>query len=224
MVVAVGFMLAAVAEAVVRYHATPALLTFHASAAIGLGSLAVRRARPVVPMCVIAVSGVLGTTLTAALRPDTTDGAGVSILALMLASYSLGRYGAGRVVALGVLLPLLVVVAVDLTTRSGWDRISGILFVTVFVGLLPTGVGRLVRVRTARLRALRDQHDRIVRAQRVQQHSAVLAERLRTTQRLQPTLVEGLQRIALTAESTGDPAEIERLADCSPAPARRWWR
>lgn len=209
--VALGFVLAAVTEAVVRYHDTPSLLAFNVTGALWLSSLAVRRRRPLVPICVIAAAGLLGITLTALIWPDAPDGAGVWIFAMMLASYSLGAHAARRIVVLGVLLPLVVAVASDLTT-SGWARINGILFVTVFVGLLPTAVGRVVRLRHVRLQQLNDQRERIVRAQRAQQESAVLAERLRTTERLQPTLLEGLQALAATAESTGDPGEIEASA------------
>lgn len=207
--VAVGFVLAAAAEAVVRHHASPGLLAFDVSGALWLGSLAVRRRHPLVPICAIAGAGVVGTTVTALFWPEATEGSGVWILAMLLASYSIGAHGAGRVVVLGVLLPLVVVGAADLTARSGWSRISGMLFVTVFVGLLPTAVGRLVRARNERLHTLRGQHERIVRAQRAQQESAVLAERLRTTERLHPSLVQGLQALAVSAETRGDPSEIE---------------
>ena len=206
---AAGFVLAALAESVVRDHGTPGLLAFDVTGAPWLASLAVRRRHPLVPVCVIAAVALLGTTLTPLLWPEAGDGGGVWIIAMLLASYSLGAHGAGRVVALGVLLPLVVVVAADSTTRGGWDRVNGILFVTAFVGLLPTAVGRLVRVRSRRLQLLREQHDQIVQAQRAQQQVAVLAERLRNTERLQPTLLEGLQALAVSAETAGDPGQVE---------------
>ena len=210
--VAVGFVLAAAVEAVVRHHDAPGLLAFDVSGALWLGSLAVRRRHPLVPIFAIACAGVLGTTVTALLWPEAADGSGVWIFAMLLASYSIGAHGAGRAVVLGVLLPLVVVGSADLTARSGWYRISGMLFATVFVGLLPTAVGRLVRARSERLRVLREQHELIVREQRAQQESLVLAERLRTTERLQPRLVEGLQALAASAETRGDPSEIEASA------------
>ncbi|HEY3528842.1 MAG TPA: histidine kinase [Nocardioides sp.] len=210
--VAACFVLAAVAEAVVVQRGTPGLLVFDAVGAVGLVSLAVRRTHPLVSICVIAVGGVVGTTVTALAWPDAPDSGGVWILAMLLASYSLGAHGSGRPVLLGVLLPLVVVSSADLTTRSGWDRISGMVFVTLFIGALPTAVGRLVRVRRERLAALRDQHRRIVQAQRAQQQSAVLAERLRASERLQPTLVDGLAEIAAAAESGADPGDVEASA------------
>ena len=210
--VAAFFVLAAVAEAVALRRSTPGLLAFDAVGALGLVCLAVRRSHPLVPICVIAAGGVVGTTVTTLVWPDASDSGGVWILAMLLASYSLGAHGGGRVVLLGVLLPLMVVTSSDMTTRSGWDRVSGMVFVTLFVGLLPTVVGRLVRIRRERLAALRHQHQRIVQAQRAQQQSAVLAERLRATERLQPILVDGLAEIAAAAEAGADPGDVEASA------------
>jgi signal transduction histidine kinase len=210
--VAACFVLAAAAEAVALQRSTPGLLSFDVLGALGLLSLAVRRSHPVVAACVIAAGGVVGTTTTAVVWPDAPDSGGVWILAMVLASYSLGAHRSGRAVLLGPLLPLVVVTSADLTTRSGWDRISGMVFVSLFVGLLPTVVGRLVRVRRHRLAALRDQHERIVRAQRASLEAAVLAERLRAAERLQPTLVDGLARIAEAADAGAEPGDVEESA------------
>jgi signal transduction histidine kinase len=212
-ILAIGFALAAAVEAAARYADAPGLLFFEMSAALWLGFLAVRRRRPLLALAAITIGGLLGALVTAAVWPAAADdGGGVWILAMMVASYSLGAHGSGRLVALGVVLPLLVVLAVDLTSRTGWSLLSGVAFVNVVIGLLPTAVGRLVRIRHDRLQTLRDQHDRIVLAQRTEQESAVLAERLQAVERLQPTLLEGLRSIASAAESSGTPAEIERAA------------
>ncbi len=211
-VVAVVFVLASLVEDLVEYHATPGLLAFNATGSLLLGCLVWRRRRPVVPVCVIAAAGLVGTTMTALVWPDASNSGGVWIIAMMLASYSIGAHGSGRVVLLGVVLPLVVVVAVDTTTTSGWSRINGIVFITTFVGLLPTLVGGLVRVRNDRVQTLQRQHELIVRNQRAEQESAVMAERLRTAERLQPTILAGLQTMAASCESAGDPGEIEAAA------------
>jgi signal transduction histidine kinase len=207
-----GFVLAAVVESSVRFRGTPGLLAFNVAGALWLFSLALRRSRPVVPICVITAAGVFGTVVVGLVWPGSPDGAGVWIFALMLAAYSLGAHGSGRSVVLGALLPLVVVMSADVTTRTGWARVSGIAFVTLFVGVLPTAIGRMVRIRGDRLRVLHDQHDRILRALRGERESAVMAERLRTVERLQPTLVDGLQSLAAAAESGGDAGAIETSA------------
>jgi signal transduction histidine kinase len=188
------------------------LLVSDVVGALGLLSLAVRRHRPVLTLGVLAGLGVLGTALTPVLWPGAADNGGVWILALMLASYSVGAHASGRAAGLGLALPLLVVLTADLGSRTGWDRVSGIVFVTVFVGGLPTGVGRLVRVRHRALTTLRRQRAEIEAAQVQGQESVVLAERLRTAERLQPMLVDGLRRLAGRAASGADPAGIEDAA------------
>jgi len=200
------------AEAVSRHHAAPGLLAFEVTGAFGLLSLAVRRTRPLVPILVIGAVGLFGTVSTEIFWPDVPDDGGVWILALLLASYSVGAHATGRSVALGVLVPLVVVSGADVTTMDGWQRLSGMVFVTVFIGLLPTALGRLVRARRTRLAQLRDQHDRIARAQHAQQEAAVLDERLRATERLQPTLVNGLRDLARRAESGEEPGAVEAEA------------
>ena len=210
--VAVGFLLAAAAEAVVLHRHTPGLLAFSVAGAPLLTVLAVRRRRPLVPMCVITAFAVLGTTAQTVFWRDAPDSGGVWMFALMFASFSLGAHGRGRVVAKGGVLPMLVVLAADLPTMSGWALVNGVIFVTTFVGLLPTAVGRVIKVRRDRLAALERQRDEIVREQQARRESTVLAERLRTSERLQPALLDGLRALAERAETGADPGEIEQAA------------
>ncbi len=210
--VAAGFVLAALGEAVVVRSGTPRLLVFQACGAPLLGVIALRRTRPVIPLAVIAAGAALGTAVQTQLWPDAGDGGGVWLFALMFASYSLGAHGRGRVVLLGGLLPLLAGLLINLPTMTGWALVNGVLFLTTFVGVLPTAVGRLVRVRRARLAELEEQADRIVREQRSQREAAVLLERLRITERLQPSLMDGLGVLAERADVGSDPSEIEESA------------
>jgi signal transduction histidine kinase len=211
-VVAAGFVLAGLAEAVVLHRHRPGLLAFTACGVPLLSVLAVRRIRPVVPLCVIAAFAVLGTTIQSVFWSDAGDGGGVWLFALMFASYSLGAHGRDRAVVLGGLLPLLLSLAVDLPTMSGWALVNGVLFLTAFVGVLPAVVGRVVRMRRERLTALDEQRDLVLRGLRGQREAAVLAERLSTTERLQPGLLDGLVAIADRAETGADPSEIEQAA------------
>lgn len=210
--VAAGFVLAAIAETVVLHHAAPGALALGLGGAPVLAVLAVRRSRPVLVLGVVAAFAVLGTVLQAALLPGADDGGGVWMFALMFAAYSLGAHGRGRWLLLGALLPLLVVLAVDVPTMAGWEMVSGVLFVTTFVGLLPTLVGRVVRVRGERLTRLAEQRDRILRERRVERETAVLAERLRASDRLEPALLDGLRALARSAAAGADPGSIETTA------------
>ena len=210
--VAAGFVLAALGEAVVVWSGTPRLLVFQACGAPLLAVVALRRTRPVLSLAVIAAGATLGTAVQTRLWPDTGDGGGVWLFALMFAAYSVGAHGRGRLVLLGGVLPLLAGLLINLATMTGWALVNGVLFLTTFVGVLPTAVGRLVRVRRARLVDLEEQADRIVREQRSQREAAVLLERLRITERLRPALMDGLRDLADRAEGGADPGEIEESA------------
>jgi signal transduction histidine kinase len=207
--VAVAFVVAAATEAVVRHHGAPGPLVLDVSGALWLGSLAFRRRRPLVPMALVCGAAVVGPLLAQQLWPDVPDTAGVWLFAIMLASYSLGAHGRGPAVVLGVVLPAAVALAADLTTRSGWPLVSGVVFITVFTGLAPMAVGRLVRTRHDRLVTLRDQQETIVHGLRAHQESVVLAERLQTAERLHPTLLQGMRDLAEQAEGGASPADVE---------------
>ena len=212
MAVAAGFVLVALGEAVVVRFGTPPLLVFQACGAPLLAVVALRRTRPVLPLVVIAAAAALGTAVQTRLWPGAGDGGGVWLFALMFASFSLGAHGRGRLVLLGGVVPLLAGLLINLPTMTGWALVNGVLFLATFVGVLPTVVGRLVRVRRARLAALEGQADRIVREQQSQREAVVLLERLRITERLQPALLDGLRTLADGADGGADPSEIEESA------------
>lgn len=212
LVVAGAFVLAAVAESLaVRRHPV-GLLVFTASAAPLLAVLAVRRTHPVTAVAVIAAAGAVGTAGQALWWPQAPDDGGVWMFALLFAAYSLGTHARGRRLVLGGALPLVVVLVADLPTLRGWPLVSGVVFVTAFVGVLPTVVGRMVAARRERLGRLLEQREQLAAEQRARQEAAVLAERLRTAERLQPSLLTGLRDLAEQAERDADPATIERRA------------
>lgn len=206
------FVAAAAGEAVVRHHAQPGLALSQVCGAAGLAALAIRRSRPVLALSVVATAGIVGSVLTATLWPEFPDTAGVWIFALMLAAYSVGAHTTGPAILLGPGLPLVVVMSADVTTRTGWARVNGIVFVTLFVGLLPTLAGRLVRRRQEVLTVLQRQRAEIEVAQRHRQESAVLAERTRLAERLEPVLALGLHELAGAAQSRADPRQVEESA------------
>lgn len=210
--VAGGFVLAALGEAIAVHRRPLALLVFTASAAPLLAVLAVRRTQPVLAMSVVAAAGAVGTTVQAAWWPHASDGGGVWLFALLLAAYSLGAHARGRLLVLGGLLPFGVALVADVPTSSGWALVNGVVFVTAFVGVLPTLVGRMVAARRERLARIDAQREQLAAEQRAQREAAALAERLRTTERLQPSLLSGLRTIADRADAGADPAEIELAA------------
>ena len=210
--VAAVFVLAAVVEAVGTHRDTPGLMLLGVTGAPVLAVLAVRRSHPA--LCLVVISGfaVAGILVQLTYWPDTDDSGGVWIFGMLLACYSLGRHGRGGALTLGALLPLAVVLSADLPEARGWELATGVVFVTVFVGVLPTVVGRLVRLRRERLRMLSEQRELILGEQQARREAAVLAERLRATERLRPALVDGLRNLASQAEAGVEPGALESTA------------
>ena len=136
----------------------------------------------------------------------------VGVLAMMLAAYSVGAHASGpAALAVALVVPLVVVLATDLSTIHGWSLVRGA-FVTVFVGALPVLVGRLVQTRARTVDRLRSQCDAIVRGQAAQRETAVVAERVAVAERLGPELVTGLRRLATDAAMDAPAGEIEDRA------------
>jgi signal transduction histidine kinase len=212
-VIAAGFTVAATTEAVLRFHDTPARLALNVVGALLLAPLALRRTRPVLALASIGAGAIVVALATHVAWPGATVEATVAVLAMMLATYSVGAHGGGRAdVPLALGIPLVVVLATDVTTMSGWALASGVFFVSVFVGAVPTLVGRLVRTRSRNVEELRRRRDAIVREQTAQRETAVVAERLAVDERIRPALVAGLRRLAQDAANDAPAGEIEERA------------
>jgi hypothetical protein len=211
--VGAGFTAAAIGEAVLRFHGAPARLALNLAAALVLMTLAVRRTRPVLALGCIGMQAVVVALATHVFWPGSPVEATVGVLAMMLATYSVGAHARGPgSLAMAVLVPLVVVLATDLTTLHGWSLVSGVLFVSVFVGAVPALVGRLVQTRARNVERLRSQREAIVRGQTAQRETAVLAERVAVAERLRPELVAGLRRLAADAATDAPADEIEERA------------
>lgn len=210
--VAGGFVLAAAGEAVVLHHDEPGPLVFGLCGAPLLAVLATRRVRPALPISVIAIAAACAVVVQTRYWPGGGDGGGVWLLALLFAAYSVGRHGTGRTVGLGVAVPAVAALVIDVPTMHGWALLDGVVFLTIFVGALPALVGRTVHLRHEHLARLDEQRAVIVREQARRQEAAALAERLRATERLQPRLLDGLTDLAARAEGGADPVDIEHAA------------
>ncbi len=206
--VAGALVVAAVVEAVARDVGHVGKLAADVSAAVVLLVLAVRRTRPRTVLAVLSGVAVVSIVSTQMLWPEVSDEGGVWLFAVMLAAYSVGAYRRGPSVLLGFLLPLIIVVVADLPS-GGWSRLGGVLFVTVFVGALPTAAGRAVGARRDRLVMLRERHRQILEAQRARRESAVLTERLRASERVQRTLIADVRTLA---DGEAEPGVVEAKA------------
>ncbi|MGH8860170.1 MAG: sensor histidine kinase, partial [Jatrophihabitantaceae bacterium] len=215
---ALGFVVAAGLEAVIRYHADRAALISNLIGALTFTVLALRRSRPLLTVSVMSVIFSAASFVQAALLPDESGDALVPIFALLVVSYSLGAYATRRQLRWGAWQPVLLVLVVDVSAPSANSLTSAALFITLFVSAAPIVAGRLVRGRRMLVRRLREQAAQIEAHRRVQVEVAVVAERLRMVQRFHETLVIGMQSLATRAAgaeaSSGERAigEVEREA------------
>jgi signal transduction histidine kinase len=217
-----GFMLASGVEELIRRGASTAGLAPAALSSVPLAVLAVRRARPLLGLLLLAVAAA-AVSVAQALLPVAPAGSGdvlVPILALLVMCYSLGVYGTAREVAVGIPQPLLLIVVVDLL-KPGTHTLSGALpFFGIFIVGAPVLAGRLVRARHALVVQLRRQ-EREIDAERSALTGAALAvERLGLSGRLHETLVTGMESLVMQAATAQRSLEDGRAEPVASIEAR----
>lgn len=202
---AIGFTAAAAVEELLRGAAPSPLLLM-------LSGLACRRSRPLLTVTLITLSRALG-WFAGALLPAGARGssaAAVPILALMLASYSLGAHAGRRQLALGAALPVWLVTVIGLVRPDGYSLSSTLPFFAVFVVAAPTVTGRLVRGRT-QLVARLEQRQRELREERRHREEAALAlERLQIATDLNRALVVGIEGMIALTDDARNPSTPNR--------------
>jgi len=201
LLVALGFMLAAGIEQLVRRGNGSAGLPSATLACLPLASLTLRRSRPLLGLLllvVLAAADSLARALIPGFPAGSTD-VTVPILALLLLSYSLGVYGTGREVVVGIFQPLLLIVVVDLLGPGNHTLSSALPFFGVFIVGAPVLAGRLVRARHALVVKLREQEQEISAERSARTDAALALERLTLTERLHERLVTGMESVVLEA-------------------------
>ena len=206
--VAAGFVAAAALEALVRHHSQVLLLCGDLVGAAALGSLAVRRTRPLVAVTVIALVDGIG-SVAQAMLPSATPGSTdviVPILALIFANYSLGAFATRTQLMVGAAETMLLITVVDLTDPSGGQSLASALpFFAIFVVVAPAGAGRLVRGRSALVARLRQQTAQLEQQRHTAAEFERARERVQLAERLQGELVSGLENLrAGLRRPTGD--------------------
>lgn len=215
---ALGFVLAAGLEAVVRYRHEPEVLAGNLVGALTFGFLALRRSRPLLAVSIMSVVFAVGSLVQAVLTPHRSGDEVVPVFALLVVSYSLGAFASRRQLRWGAWQPVLLVLVIDLSEPSSDSLVGAALFVTIFVSAAPMLAGRLVRGRNGLVRRLREQAAQIDAQRLVQVELAVAGERLRMVQRFHQSLLSGMQSLAAraatleTQRGTDGIEEIEREA------------
>ncbi|HEX9030206.1 MAG TPA: histidine kinase [Streptosporangiaceae bacterium] len=215
---AMCFAVAADAEAVVKAGGEPVMLVLAALSgpAVG-GPLAIRRARPVLAMTLMTGLAAAASVLQVLIAPGAaSQDLVVPILALMVASYSLGAHATAMGLTVGAIEPLLLVVVVD-TVPPGSRSVPGaLLFFAVFIVAAPVLAGRLVRARHRMIGRLEEQRRQIEAEHAIQTRATLALERLQLAGRLQDTLVAGLNSVidlVAVARTPGERRQSDAVAD-----------
>jgi signal transduction histidine kinase len=208
-----SFVLASAAEGLVRYHDQPVQLAINLPGASVWAVLYLRRTRPLLMLAVVAVSGTLGSLFQAWLVPDALTNSDVAIVALLVATYSLGAHGSRRQLVLGAPLPVLLILAVDLLQPSDQPLASAVPFAVFFVVIAPVVGGRLVRARAALVARLRAQAAELATHRREHFAAELARDRLAISERFHAELVRGVRDLGrlvqrVRAEDLTQAAEV----------------
>lgn len=192
--IGLGFVLAAALEASLRAGNTAGLVIGLAGAPF-FGCLALRTARPLATLTIFTVGGVTGSLLQA--RMGAADpGSAVAVIALLVATYSLGAHGSRRALLLGAPQPVLLILAVDLLQPGDEPVASALPFAVVFVVVAPVAAGRLVRARSRLVEQLQAQATELETHRDEVARARVARERLRLAEEVHGSLLAGMEQLA----------------------------
>ncbi len=167
---------------------TPAAI----AGAVSAGTVAVRRRWPLEALLV----GVGVTIAADAVRGAGTGAPLATILAGILVAYGAGAFlAAPRAQAALALGAAGLTVDVLITTRSAAD----LFFDVVIVGLLPWSMGRMLRARSARERALRESAERLDSERELRVRTAAYAERNRIARELHDVIAHSVSVMVIQA-------------------------
>ena len=217
--ISVGFMTAAAVEAVVQWHGRPAGLILNLGGALAFGFLMLRRTHPLLMVSAISVLGVAGALISAQIAPTAPTNSSVGIIVLIVAMYSLGVYGSRRELLAGAPQPVLMILAIDVLQPQDHPLASAIAFAVLFVVVVPTVAGRLVRGRTRLVERLRGQAAELEAHREVWAEQELARERLHLSERFHEVLLSGMHALAIRVETAGshgasaeDVSQIEQAA------------
>lgn len=202
-----GFAVAAAVEAAIRSGGDAGSLAVGLGGAAAMVVLLLRRDHPAAAMTTFCVSGA-GATWVQARVLGSSDPAFVPILTLIVLSFALGANGTPRDLGLGAPQPIALVALVDLLEPDQGSMVGGLVFVTVFVVILPIVAGRLVRSRRRMVAELRGLERAAALEHRRRVRVVEAEESLSVTTMLHQTLDTGLEAL-LAADDIED---VERRA------------
>ena len=194
LLVGIGFTLAGALELAGTIRSHPARFVGAVPVLVALFSITLRRQRPLLPLVAITAT-VSAAAIAARLTPGfDQEGAGSAsiIFGLIFATFSLGMHGNRRELAVGCLMPPLMITVIDTLSTAQYPLVGGLVFTAVFVVGAPLVAGRLLRDRSRLVTELRRQ-EALLHAEREASAKAALAgEKIQLAAQLQAILETGM--------------------------------
>jgi signal transduction histidine kinase len=158
---------------------------------VGLMSLSLlwRRRRALVPAAALAAGAAV--LLTALTSPDDISSL---LLVVILAAYSAGAHLELRPALLGLALVAGTLLAVSIVSTP-----NDIVFPVAFLGVLPWGIGRVIRNQTQLARELTEKAEREEHAREEEEARATASERARVARELHDVLAHHLSVMVIQA-------------------------
>ncbi len=189
-------MTAAAIEVLVRWHDQPVALVVGLGGSLGFGFLVLRRTHPLAMIWIVSAVGVLEALLLTLLVPTVLTNSDVAIIALLVATYSLGIHGSRRALVLGAPVPVLAILAVDLLQPRDHPLSSALPFAVFFVVVIPAIAGRLVRGRARMVERLRAQTAELKAHQKMWVEEELARERFRLSECFHELLLVEMRALA----------------------------
>ena len=195
--VGLGFTLAGALGLPGTFLSSPARFVTAVPVLVALLTITLRRQRPVLPIAAITAVAATG-SMASLLIPGFTQGnsgPGVAIFALLFATFSLGMHGNRRELAIGGVLPLLLILVINLLDAGQNSLVGGLAFTAVFIVGAPLLAGRLLRDRSRLVTELRQQEALLHAERQASAEAALAGEKLELAAQLQAILETGMDRL-----------------------------
>jgi signal transduction histidine kinase len=169
-------------------------------------SLAWRRRWPLLPLALIAAVSVVQ------VAAGTTTAVGIPILALFVASFSLGAHADNRDVAIGATLQLAAIIARH-ALDPRYSLATVLPFFALFVVGAPIIAGRVIRSRGKLVRELQHQQSALSAQREARLADALARERVEIMRELHDIVSDGVDKlVASVAVAESDSGELGRAS------------
>jgi signal transduction histidine kinase len=206
LILAALFVLAAETEVLTSQPGPTGWQSMSTVMSLAMLSLAWRRRWPVLPVALIAAVSVIE------VAAGTTTAVGIPILALFVASFSLGAHAGNRELAIGAMLQLAAIIARQLLNPR-YSLATVLPFFALFVVGAPIIAGRAIKSRGELVRELQHQQAALSAEREARVAEALASERVEVMVELHDIVSDGVDKlVAYVAVAESDSGERGRAS------------